>query len=195
MLRRLAIATTCAIALTLTSPAAAQGATRAFVDGRGDVWTLGETPNTRKPARAQADILRTTLTHAQRAVVVRTTFAELDREGQRIFVFIRLRTDSGLVRDVSMEATPRPRTNRWRGTTTLERRDDSVVDCATAHRLDYTANLAILRIPRTCLANPHTVQARFGVATLTAQHTFADNPINHGSTDNLPPYTPPVRHG
>jgi hypothetical protein len=197
MLRRLATTTACTtactIALTLLGSATAQAATRSFVDGPGDVWTLGENPNTRMPNREQGDILRTTFTHTQRAVVVRTKFAELNRKGRRIFVFTRLRTNTGLVRDVSLDAGPRPRTNRWRGTTTLDRRDDTVVDCATAHRIDYAANLAVLRIPRTCLANPRTVQARFGVATTTAQHTFADNPINHGPTDNLPPYTSPVR--
>jgi hypothetical protein len=191
MLRRLAIIAACATALALVGAASAQAATRSFVDGPGDVWTLAESPNTQRPNREQGDILRTTFTHAQRAVVIRTRFAELNREGQSVYVYTRIRTNTGLVRGVALEAGPRQQTNRWRGRIFL----DQAVDCQIAHRIDYAANLAVVRIPRTCLNNPRRVQARFGVATTTARHTFADNPINHGPTDTLPPYTALVRRG
>ena len=50
-------------------------------------------------------------------------------------------------------------------------------------------------VPRTCLDNPRTVQARFGVATWTGRKAFVDNPINDGPTNKLPPSTAPVRVG
>jgi hypothetical protein len=194
MLRGLAITTACVTALTLVGAASAHAATRSFVDGSGDVWTFGENPNTQKPNRRQGDILRTTFTHARHAIVVRNRFAELNREGQQIFVVTRLRTNIGLVRDVELHASRRPGTHRWRGKTTLHRRNDKIVPCAIAHRIDYAANLAVVRVPRTCLDNPRTVQAKFLVGTLARMRLFADNPINHGPTENLH-YIAPVRRG
>lgn len=114
MLRRLAVTAACAIALTLVG-SNAQAATRSLVDGLGDVWTLAVPKPSRQPNHAQGDILRTTFTHAQRAVVIRTKFAELNREGQDILFFARLRTNTGLVRDIAVEASPQRATNRWRG--------------------------------------------------------------------------------
>jgi len=72
-------------------------------------------------------------------------------------------------------------------------RDGSSAASATSSTLPPTlrwcACLAPSRLP------PH-VQAKFGVATWNkAQRVFTDNPVNHGPTDRLPPYTAPVRVG
>jgi hypothetical protein len=195
MLRRLAITAACVTALALVGAASAQAATRSFIDGPGDVWTLDESPNTRQPNRDQGDILRTTFTHAQRAVVVRTRFAELNREGQHIIAVTRLRTNTGLVRDVELHSSRRPGTNRWRGKTILRRPDDKIEPCPIAHRIDYAANLAVVRVPRTCLNNPRTVQAKFVAGTIAALRAFVDNPFNHGPSERIPHFTAPVRRG
>jgi len=187
MLVRLASIAACALALTVVSPATAQAASRTFVDGPGDVWAGA----VKVPDRDQGDILRTTFTHSQRQVVVRTAFADLRRQG-RILVFTRLRTNTGQVRKLSVTATR----NQWRGQAMLLTRRGAPVRCRISHTIDYAANVVVVRLPRTCLDNPRTVEAKFGVATWNkAQRVFTDNPINHGSTDNLPPYTDPVRVG
>jgi hypothetical protein len=194
MLSRLAGLAACALALTLAAPAAAHAAALSLVDGPGDVWTLAGEPQ-RVPNHDQGDILRMTFTHSQRQVVVRSTFAELKREGRQLFVFAQLRTNTGQVRELSLTATPRQATNRWRGTVELTTPRGTVVDCAISHRIDYATNVAVVRLARTCLNNPRTVQAKFGVATFAARRAFADNPINHGPTNRLPRYTAPVRRG
>lgn len=191
MLRRLASVVACAFALTVLGSANAQAATRAFVDGPGDVWTVGQSPNARIPNRDQGDILRTTLRHEQQQIVVRHKFAELKREGRRIVVFTRLRTNTGTVMTVRITA----RRQNWEGRIAFERRDGEIVPCRVAANIDYATNVAVVRVARRCIDNPRTVQAKVGVATTAGQHTFADNPINHGPTQNLPRYTAPVRVG
>jgi hypothetical protein len=193
MLARFASVAACALALTVASPAAAQAASRAFVDGPGDVWVSTASGATQVPDRDQGDILRTTFTHGQHQVVVRTAFAQLNRDG-RILVFTRLRTNTGDVLELSLTATP----DRWRGRTLLSTPRGADVECRrpVSHSIDYASNVAVVRLPGTCLDNPRTVQAKFGVATWnTARRVFVDNPINHGPTENLPPYTAPVRVG
>lgn len=194
MLPKVASVAACTLALTLAGPAASHAASLSFVDGPGDVWTLEDQPQ-QAPDREQGDILRMSFTHGQRHVVVRSTFAELNREGRQVLVFAQLRTNTGQVRGLSLAASPRQATNRWRGKTALETRRGRLVDCRMSHRIDYATNVAVVRVPRACLGNPRTVQAKLAVATFTARQFFADNPINHGPTNNLPRYTSAVRHG
>jgi predicted nicotinamide N-methyase len=189
MLPRLASAVACAVLLTLVAPTAAHAASRTFVDGAGDVWELQDQPSP-VPDRDQGDIARTTLTHGAHRVVVRTRFVELNRVG-RIFIFTQLRTNTGQVRGLSLTARP----NHYRGRAVLETRRGTTVKCAIGRRIDYARNVATVSVPRRCLDNPRTVQAKFGVATFMGQRAFADNPINDGPTNRLPPYTAPVRHG
>jgi hypothetical protein len=194
MIRRIASILACALALTLLASATAQAATRSFRDGRGDVWTMGQNPNTRVPDRDQGDITRVTLQHRQHRIIIRTRFVELDREGQGINIYTRLRTNTGKVRHVYLTAGPQ----RWAGRTIIEGPHNKAVECTIAHHIDYATNTAVERIPRTCIDNPRTVRAKFGVATAQAGQGFADNPINQRDTDiptKLPHYTAPIRVG
>jgi predicted nicotinamide N-methyase len=189
MMPRLASAFACAVLLTLVSPTAAHAASRTFDDGAGDVWELAQNPAA-VPDRDQGDITRTTFTHGAHRVIVRTSFVELNRVG-RILIFSQLRTNTGQVRGLSLTARP----NHYRGQAVLENRRGTNVKCAVAGSFDYARNVATVSVPRRCLDNPRTVQARFGVATFMGQRGFADNPINDGPTNRLPPYTAPVRRG
>ena len=115
MLRRLATLSACAVALALASPAAAHAASHTLVDTRGDVWAM-DTPeagqNTQVPQHQQGDILRTLFRHKDRQVVVRTTFSELDRVGRMSIVAIKLRTNTGMLRRISLFAGPGRDTHR-----------------------------------------------------------------------------------
>jgi hypothetical protein len=150
------------------------------------VWEFGQNPPSQAPDREQGDITRTTFTHGAHRIVVQTRFVELNREG-RIFIFTQLRTNTGQVRGLSLTARP----IHYRGQAVLTTRRGTTVKCAIGRSIDYASNVATVR----CLDNPRTVQAKFGVATFMGQRAFADNPINDGPTNNLPPYTAPVRHG
>lgn len=195
MLPRLASAAACVLALTLAAPTAAHAASRTFSDGPGDVWDVSQAEPSQVPGREQGDIMRTTFTHGQRQVIVRTTFAELERVGRRILIFTLLRTNTREVRELSLVATRRPATNRWRGKTLLATRSGRTIDCRIRHSIDYANNVAVVRVPRTCLDDPRRVQAKFGVATFAGGRAFTDNPMNHGPTVNLPPYTALLRRG
>jgi len=191
MLRRLATAAACALALTLASPLAAHADSLTLVDGAGDVWWHSAGPE-RRPEHRRGDILRLTVGHNRHAVVLRSRFARLDRNGSRIVVASRLRTDRGTIRWVRLHAGPGGAT--WRGRTWFLRADNHTrIDCATRHHVDYAHDVAVVRIPRACLDNPRSVRAAFGVATIRPGGFFADNPFNHGPTGHLPDYTAAIR--
>jgi hypothetical protein len=196
MLRKLVTLSVCTIFLALVSPSAAHAESRTLVDARGDVWamdspTVGE--NTLVPEREQGDILRTVFDHGNRRVVIRTKFAKLDREGQMSIMAIKLRTNTGMVRRVALLAGPDQFTNRWRGI--LMRGDGTPMPCAS-HSIDYDANFAEVRIPRSCLGDPRWIQGSLAAGTFTRNEKFfADNPLNEGPTVNLPGYTTRIFRG
>jgi len=196
MLRRLATLSACAVALALASPAAAHASSHTLADTRGDVWAM-DTPeagqNTQVPQHQQGDILRTLFRHKDRQVVVRTTFSELDRVGQLSVVVVKLRTNTGMVRRIALLAGPGRDTHRWRGV--LTRGDGRPMACAS-HLIDYDADVAEIRIPRSCLGNPRWVQGSLAAGTIARDGTFfADNPANDGPTVHLPPFTPRIPRG
>jgi len=185
MSRRLAVAATCAVALTLTGSVPAHADSITTTDRSGDVWALntgpGPSDHTRVPKRRQADIRRTVIDHRAHRVVIRTSFFELRRQGRYLNVAGRLRTNTGLVRYASVLAGPRSMPHRWRGRSFLARRAGAKpTDCSTRHRINYTTNRVVLRIPRTCLGNPRWVQGGFGVATLTGNQFYADDAASPG---------------
>jgi hypothetical protein len=193
MFRRLATAAACALVLLLSSAATAHADARTLIDGAGDVWWHTD-ENTRAPEHRRGDILRVTVGHTAQRVAIRTKFARLDRKGPRLVIASRLRTNSGLIRWVRLFAGPGRST--WAGNTQLYRRDNTTpVSCAVTHQVDYSDDVAVIRIPRSCLDDPRWVQAALGVATLNRSGYFADNPFNHGPTVFLPDYTRRIRRG
>jgi hypothetical protein len=196
MLRRLATLSACAVALALLSPATAHAETRTLFDARGDVWAM-DTPeagqHTQAPQRKQGDIVRTVFRHTNRAVVIRSTFAELNRVGFMSLMAVRLRTSTGQVHVVGLWAGPTRDTNHWRGE--LVRGNGTPMRCGT-HRIDYDANVAEVRIPRSCLASPRWVQGSMAVATMSlANDVFTDNPVNDGPSVHLPEFTTRIFRG
>lgn len=188
MLRSIATVTVCTLAFSLAGVAAAQAASSTLVDGAGDVWKegfdqQGRPAPTRTPHRSQGDILRTVFDHQQQQVVIRHRFAQLNRQGRQILVSSGVRTNAGLSRAVVLDAGPGAANNRWRGETTMFGFNHRVVQCAITHDIDYAANVVVIRIPRTCLDNPQTIEASSYVRTVTnSGDRFIDNPVNHLGT-------------
>jgi hypothetical protein len=196
MLRRLATLCACAVALALASPTVAHADSRTLVDARGDVWAM-DTPEGDQPAqvpdRLQGDILSTVFAHKSRQVVVRTKFAQLDRWGFFSIMAIKLRTNTGMLRRIGLYAGPDRETNRWRGI--LIRGNGRPMRCAS-HQIDYDAEVAEIRIPRSCLGNPRWVQGSLAAGTVSRSGTFfADNPLNDGPTARLPDFTGRILRG
>jgi hypothetical protein len=197
MFRRLAVIVACALALTLALPLSADAASRTYRDGTGDVWAMdpsGDGRHNRARERRHGDIVRTTFRHRQRQVVIRTRFADLGRRGGRYGVVVRLRTDEHLARWVRLSAGPGE--NTWRGRTQSYQRDNvTPVDCATTHRVDYTDDTVVVRVPRSCLGQPRWVQGTQGVVTFSGGRVFTDNPVDDGPTAHLRGYSPRIRRG
>jgi hypothetical protein len=191
MLRRLATVAVCALALTAAGPVAAHAQSLTFNDERGDVWGhFGDAEPA--PDHTRGDILRAVIAHHERQVVIRTKFVRLDRRGSRFVVAARLRTNAGVNRVARLQAGPGA--SSWQGTTHLYRGNNVTrVDCAPSHHIDYAAEVAVIRVPRTCLGSPRWVQATMGAASIKPRGFFADNPVNDGPTQYLPGYSARIR--
>jgi len=210
MVQKLAGVIACALALTLGAATTAQAATLTLIDGPGDVWEVSGYSDPlsfnehRVPQREQGDILRTVFRHAERQLVIRTRFAELAREGKVVELLATLRTDTGVIRWLTVRAGFN---SDWRVLTSVVNGRGRVLDpidpqappgnCTISPTLDYARNVAVIRLPRICLNNPRTVQLSFGVKTGSGQNPFIDNPITHRPPRDRPgggmvPFTAPI---
>lgn len=185
-----------ALTLVVLVPGVAVADSRRLHDGPGDVWldrSSSAEASTPAPSHRRGDILRTSVRHGARQVVVRTRFAALDRQGRRLLVLTRLRTDAGVVRSFVLVAGARE-ANGWRGVVT--RRDARTeYRCGVRHRIDYAADVAVVRIPRRCLGGPRWVQMTMGVVSFEGLRVYVDNPSNDGPTQRLPAYTRRILRG
>ena len=144
------------------------------------------------PNRHQGDILRTTFLHAQRQVIIRITFAQLDRKGSAIGIAIDLRTDTGQVRRVMVQAGDRPRPGRGEarpscsGSLAIECRAPSAITSTTPPTPRPWPSRA------TALDNPGTVRDKFYVLSTASDAgvPFGDNTLTPGMSP--PRYTAPV---
>jgi hypothetical protein len=175
MLRRLLVPAAAALALTVGAPLTAHAATLNLDDARGDVYRLSNTGEfERAVGERRADILRTTVRHTQRALVVRTKLLELRREGT-IAMGMRLRTNEGTYREAAVEASRRI---GWRGQSSVMARRGRAVECSTEHKLNYAADVITLRIPRSCMNEPRWVQTTVISMSLSRRQFLVDNPHN-----------------
>lgn len=133
------------------------------IDPRGDVSKSAgpNSPERLAPRQAHGDIVRTTFRHSENAVWMRMRFRELARTGDSLIALVRLRTNEGVYREVSVVAwAPRHKVGPgWRGGIDVERRDHSLVDCGAARHISYSTNAILFRLPRTCLDNPRWFRA------------------------------------
>ena len=195
---RLAATAACAVALTLTGCAAYPSTpSNALVDDTGDVWNFfGSEAGqpTAVPNRQQGDIVDTVITHGQHYVVIRAEFVELNRVDDYFGLGGSLRTDTGRVGNYSLDASPRPFSNQWRGRSRFYWNvGRTAPGCRVTHRIDYTANVAAIRIGRSCLNDPRTVQVSCAAETHDGWKVFDDDAGRRGPIVNAPRYTTPIR--
>lgn len=135
-----------------------------MVDPRGDVRKVvdGTGSPVAAPHQSHGDIRRTAFRHTDHALWLRMRLTDLNRTGDLFNTYVRLRTNTGLYRGVSVMAGSRRffGEERWAGGTLMERLDGRPVNsCTMDHEIDYTNNVLALRIPRTCLGQPRWIRA------------------------------------
>lgn len=188
MLRRRLVPLVAVTVLALGMPAAAQAATLNLVDERGDVHRINADDTVQAvPREARADILRTTIQHTDRALIVSTKLRQLPHEAA-VGMLMRVRTNDGTYREFSLEANRRI---GWRGQTIMTRRDGVAAQCATSHRMNYTSDVMTLRIPRSCLNDPRWIQTSV-MSVFAGRQLLVDNP--HTQRPNVP-WSPRIRRG
>ncbi len=170
-----------ATGLALTSTSAGAN-TRYAADQAGDVsvFTLSGTTGDPAPTQVNGDVVRSRMWHSRTRVGVRVVFKDLQRVGAVRGDYVRLVTNEGVKRDVSVEAGP----GNWVGRAELDRPNGDRVRCSVAHTTDYSANVVTISLPRTCLSSPRWVRIGYGAITSPdGSSFFLDDALRHGDVD------------
>jgi hypothetical protein len=166
------VALAAGLAVGTAGTAAAQ--TLTDVDQRGDVqsFTMESEEPAPAPTVANGDVVRTVFNHAERRVSVRVTYADLLRIGQFRSDSLRLVTNEGVRREVSVFAGP----GMWRGQADMVRPSGRPVDCDVAHKIDYDRNVVTVSFPRSCVSNPRWVRLGMGAVWMDGEsRAYADD--------------------
>lgn len=161
-------------------PVAASAASLSIDDATRDTYLTkyDETTDTStyEPAGSQVnvDLDGVVVRHTADKVVATASYADLKRTDNRFMYLLRLRTDEGVRRDVTVETL----FSGWRGTVTFGKPNGDNVRCSGLdHAVDYAANTVRVSVPRGCLSKPRYVEA----FTMAAGFSDAGNQyVDHG---------------
>lgn len=121
-----------------------------------------------EPAETNGDILSTRFTHGKYRIGVRMQFADLQKSGLVRGEYLRIVTNEGLRREVSLIAAP----GFWGGKAEMDTPGGKRVRCAVRHSVDYTHHVVTLGFPRSCVSNPRWVRLGLGSVRAETQDTF-----------------------
>jgi hypothetical protein len=169
-----------ASATLMMIPAAASAASLSIDDATGDTYLAkydeSTDTSTYEPAGSQVnvDLDEVVVRHSARKVVATATYADLKRTGNRFMYLLRLRTNEGLKRDLTVETLM----SGWNGAVVFGKPNGSEVKCrGLGYAIDYVANTVTVKVPRRCLGNPRYVEAFTMAAGFSAA---GDQYIDHG---------------
>ncbi len=153
---RLAAAAAVLAGSLMALPAAAQQVR--IPDARGDMIKVEEGGGNPQPAPGArvGDVVHTTFRHTNRNVVVRSSFAGLERTGRRFTMWVDVQNGARRTWFVGVEATRRDR-NGHVIFMTGRGRD---IGCAVRHRINYADDVVRVSVPRRCLDTPRVVRFR-----------------------------------
>lgn len=184
-----------AAGLALGTVGTAAAAELTVKDARGDVSKFAAASETTTPAPGvkNGDVLRTAFRHNDRRISARVKFTELARIGQLGVHGLRLVTNEGVRRDVSILATK----NMWRGQAEMSRPNGMPVDCDITHKIDYATNVVTLSFPRACVSDPRWVRLGFGSVWMKSADTAYgdDAQISGGLNENNLKLSGRIRRG
>jgi len=184
-----------AAAFVVLAPTAAHADTATRYDAVGDVMGYAYDEETEEetlvlaPERKQGDISKVKATFEGETIRVSASFRGLVKAGPFQFHSLQLLT-SKTQRSVDIYAFP----NLWAGESELTTMSGSTVKCTgLAHRIDYTAKLVVVSVPRSCLAvsgvKPGAVRVGWITGTVGVEDTmFLDDGFRSTPmTDEEPP--------
>lgn len=164
-----------AAGLALGTAGTAAAAELTVKDARGDVQVFAADAQepTAAPEVKNGDVLRTVFRHNDRRISVRTKFTDLARTGGLAGYFVRVVTNEGVKRDVTIMAGP----NMWRGQASMDRPNGTAVTCDIDHKIAYDNNVVTISFPRSCVSDPRWVRLGLGSFRMddATQKTFADD--------------------
>lgn len=186
---RRALGAACAVTVTLglTAGLAPSAYAEKLVreDARRDVIRFGissgdESSIQRAPRAADPDIVRVTIDHRERFLLIRTRYAGLERRLGRLDLAV-IRTSAGKRFEAGSWVNKR---GKWQGETGLGTgpAGKDVACAGLRHHFDYAANVATWSIPRSCLGRPRWVRVGVGGSRGSfASVTFIDEAFRNGA--------------
>jgi hypothetical protein len=134
-------------------------------DRVGDMWVWADTDlPVRAPRAREADIRRIDVRYRPHTLRLTVRFVELRRTGDRVGI-------DGSIRGPGWDETyfdVYGKRNHWRGSASLTDIGGTRIACALSFRIDYAANLIVLRVPSECFRNPRWVRLN-----VDSRHTLA----------------------
>jgi hypothetical protein len=185
---RSAVLVATAVAAVL-APTAAQAKTYTSTDAANDVVVVTLPSGSTSPAadRAEGDIVSSVVKHKSRAVILSMHFQELT-PGQTALHWYGIKT--GKMTRIVLFQTDAAHPS---GQAALFNPKAKRVRCRVGYSVDYTANTASVKVPRSCLGKPRWVRVAMqeGSASGTPGQSYVDDSRNTGGF--LPAYGPRVR--
>lgn len=160
------------VALVISWPASAYAGVLVHRDPVGDMARspVGTSAYVAAPNQVHGDITATRVVHARRAIWIQIRLRELDSTGNGNFHVVSIRTP-WRTRTVEVDAFP----GHWEGHASVTDAHGQAVACAVAHRIDYTRNRVMMRVPRSCLGTPRWIQVGIRSTVAGTLYVYADD--------------------
>jgi hypothetical protein len=146
-------------------PTAAHADRYVATDTAKDVVKLSSDGSTTpEPTRNEGDIVRSSVVHKAKRVVVTMRFAELSAVGLGDLHIFSIRSNK-LSRVVTVDTGP----GHWGGKVTVSKPNGKKVSCSVRRTISYSLNTATVSVPRRCLGNPRWVKVAMQHGTFVTQ--------------------------
>ena len=181
-----------AAAIVALAPTAAHADNYSHTDPVGDATsytTATDTTGTPAPDRVEGDVAWNKVRHGARAVTLTMRYRELTTADEKLHAYA-IHT-SKMTRYVYLYAGA----GHWGGRVAMTNAHDKHVRCHVTRNIDYTANTATVRIPRSCLGRPRWVKTAMFVGAFpspTAQFPMYVDDANSNGTFENPRWSPRV---
>jgi hypothetical protein len=161
MLRTALSATALATTAVIAAAVPAHAAKLVLTDPAGDVWGGTEAP-AQIGTRVNGDLVKTTVTHTARKVLVKAKYTDLAKNQDMLHFAYLVRTNENVKRIAAVTAWPGKR----KGISEFSRPRGKAACNGMTHAIDYVADTVTISVPRTCLSNPRWVQIQAAGGTV-----------------------------